>query len=131
MAGSSSSVGGAIFDNLETRNFIFQQICETVLFFEPYEEYGMKKNWLKLCLSLVLIAGFGFQSVLAEQGIVHTLIPTGSDYRADTLERFAQAAVQRDNNGIVDLLVLPITYGTDAYSTTNGERQKNLDLADG
>src|ERR1044071_9554116 len=77
MAGSSSSVGGAIFDNLETRNFIFQQICETVLFFEPYEEYGMKKNWLKLCLSLVLIAGFGFQSVLAEQGIVHTLIPTG------------------------------------------------------
>jgi len=38
--------------------------------------------------------------------------------------------VQRDTNGIVDLLVIPITYGTDAYSTTNGERQKNLTLAD-
>lgn len=91
----------------------------------------MKKNWLKLCLSLALITGFGFQSVRAEQGLVHTLIPTGSDYREDTLERFAQAAVQRDTNGIVDLLVLPITYGTDALNTTNGERQKNLTLADG
>jgi cyanophycinase len=91
----------------------------------------MKKYWLKICLSLALIAGLNFQFVLAEQGPVHTLIPTGSDYRADTLERFAQAAVQRDTNGIVDLLVLPITYGTDALNTTNGERQKNLTLADG
>src|SRR5258706_2008102 len=91
----------------------------------------MKKYWLKLCLSLALIAGLNFQFVQAEQGPVHTLIPTGSDYRADTLERFAQAAVQRDTNGVVDLLVLPITYGTDALNTTNGERQKNLTLADG
>src|SRR5260221_352635 len=91
----------------------------------------MKKYWLKLCLSLALIAGINFQFGQAEQGPVHTLIPTGSDYRADTLERFAQAAVQRDTNGVVDLLVLPITYGTDALNTTNGERQKNLTLADG
>src|SRR5258706_9911919 len=91
----------------------------------------MKKYWLKIGLSLALIAGLNFQFVQAEQGPVHTLIPTGSDYRADTLERFAQAAVQRDTNGIVDLLVLPITYGTDALNTTNGERQKNLTLADG
>jgi cyanophycinase len=76
-------------------------------------------------------AGFNFQIVQADQGTVHhILIPTGSDYRADTLQRFALAAAQRDTNGVVELLVLPITYGTDAYSTTNGERQKNLDLAD-
>src|SRR5689334_15211477 len=91
----------------------------------------MKKYWLKIGLSLALIVRLNFQFVQAEQGPVHTLIPTGSDYRADTLERFAQAAVQRDTNGIVDLLVLPITYGTDALNTTNGERQKNLTLADG
>ncbi len=91
----------------------------------------MKKHWLHLCLILILVAGFNIQIVQADQAIVHTLIPTGSDYRADTLQRFALAAAQRDTNGVVDLLVLPITYGTDAYSTTNGERQKNLDLADG
>jgi len=62
---------------------------------------------------------------------VHTLIPVGSDYTPETLQRFALAAAQRDTNGVVDLLVIPITYGTDAYSTTNGERQKNLTLADG
>jgi len=61
---------------------------------------------------------------------MHTYNPIGSSYGADTLQRFAQAAVQRDTNGIVDLLVIPITYGTDAYRTTNGERQKNLTLAD-
>src|SRR5690349_19231025 len=91
----------------------------------------MKKHWLKLCLMLFLIAGLNFQMVQADQNPLHILIPTGSDYRADTLQRFAMAAAQRDSNGVVDLLVLPISYGTDAYSTTNGERQKNLTLADG
>jgi cyanophycinase len=91
----------------------------------------MKKHWLHLCLILMFVAGFNFQIVQADSGPMHILIPTGSDYRADTLQRFALAAAQRDTNGLVDLLVLPITYGTDAYSTTNGERQKNLDLADG
>ena len=90
----------------------------------------MQKHWLRLCLMLVLIASFNFQSAQADQGPVHTLIPIGSDYRQDTLKRFALAAAQRDANGIVDLLVIPITYGTNAYSTTNGERQKNLTLAD-
>src|SRR5512133_1147786 len=80
----------------------------------------------------MFIAGFNFQTVQADQGTVHhILIPTGSDYIADTLQRFALAAAQRDTNSVVELLVLPITYGTDAYSTTNGERQKNLPLADG
>jgi len=90
----------------------------------------MKKHWLHFCCTFVLMASLNFQPVQADQGPVHTLIPIGSDYRSDTLQRFAQAAVQRDTNGVVDLLVLPITFGTDAFSTTNGERQKNLTLAE-
>ncbi|HSJ87483.1 MAG TPA: hypothetical protein VK909_09770, partial [Anaerolineales bacterium] len=90
----------------------------------------MKKQWLNLGLILILMTGLNTQIAQADQGVTHTLIPTGSDYRADTLQRFALAAAQRDTNGVVELLVLPITYGTDAYNITNGERQKNLDLAD-
>jgi cyanophycinase len=90
----------------------------------------MQKRWLHLCLVLLLIAGFHFQSVQAEAGILHTYIPTGSDYRTDTLQRFAQAAVQHDTNSVVEILVIPITFATDPYNISNGERQQNLTLAD-
>lgn len=59
-----------------------------------------------------------------------TLLPIGSGYEAATLERFARAAVERDSTGNVDLLVLPITFGLSADSTSPSERRKNLDLAD-
>jgi len=74
--------------------------------------------------------GFNSQTVQADTGILHTYIPTGSDYRADTLQRFAQAAVQHDINGVVDILVIPITFATDPFTISNGERQQNLTLAD-
>src|SRR5512147_3337591 len=90
----------------------------------------MNKRLAEWLLVLMLLAGLSYHTVQADQGPLHVLIPIGSDYRADSLQRFALAAAQRDTNGVVDLLVLPITYGTDAYNTTNGERQKNLDLAD-
>src|SRR6266487_5813146 len=90
----------------------------------------MRKHWLNLCLVLFLTAGFNFQSVQADAGILHTYIPIGSDYRADTLQRFAQAAVQHDTNGVVDVLVIPITFATDPFNISNGERQQNLTLAD-
>lgn len=88
------------------------------------EAKSLKKQRLKIGLVLVLIASLNFQAVQADQSPLHMFIPVGSDYRQDTLERFAQAAVQRDTNGIVDLLVMPITYGTDAYRTTNGESSR-------
>ena len=88
----------------------------------------MKKSWFTVCL--VLIVALNIQAVRADRTPMRTLNPIGSDYRSDTLQRFAQVAAGRDTNGIVDLLVIPITYGTDAYRTTNGERQKNLTLAD-
>jgi hypothetical protein len=59
-----------------------------------------------------------------------TLIPIGSGYSEHTLQRFAQAAVQRDSTGNVDLLVLPITFATNAFSITKKERTDNLSLAD-
>ncbi|MGE5073510.1 MAG: Type 1 glutamine amidotransferase-like domain-containing protein, partial [Anaerolineae bacterium] len=90
----------------------------------------MKRIRLVLCLILALATVLAFQPARADTGPVHTLVPIGSDYHSDTLQLFARAAAQRDTNGTVDLLVIPATYGTDAYSTTNGERQKNLSLAD-
>jgi cyanophycinase len=59
-----------------------------------------------------------------------TLLPIGSGYAAATLQRFAQAAVAQDTTGNVELLVLPITFGTNANSTSPSERRKNLDLAE-
>lgn len=59
-----------------------------------------------------------------------TLLPIGSGYSVETLQRFAQAAVEHDTTGNVDLLVLPITFGTSAETTSPSERRKNLDLAD-
>src|SRR6185503_18286283 len=90
----------------------------------------MRKRWLNVCLVLFFIAGFHFKSVQADAGNLHTYIPIGSDYRADTLQRFAQAAAQHDTNGIVDILVIPITFATDPFNISNGERQQNLTLAD-
>ncbi|MBV9791031.1 MAG: Type 1 glutamine amidotransferase-like domain-containing protein, partial [Chloroflexi bacterium] len=59
-----------------------------------------------------------------------TLIPIGAGYATSTLERFAQAAAQRDTSGTVYLLVLPITFATDAYTISSKERKENLTLAD-
>ncbi len=54
-----------------------------------------------------------------------TFVPIGSDYQPATLQRFARAAVAHDASGTVDLLVLPITFATDAYSITVEERAEN------
>ena len=90
----------------------------------------MKRHWLKLFLILLLLTGLHFQSVQAAVGTLHTYVPVGSGYSSTTLERFARAAVQRDTNGVVDILVIPITFATDPFDISNGERQQNLTLAD-
>lgn len=61
------------------------------------------------------------------------LVPIGSDYQSPTLERFAAAAAQvavARGDSTVDILVLPITYSLDAFTTSKSERKKNLTLAD-
>jgi cyanophycinase len=89
----------------------------------------MRKHWLNLCLILLLVAGLNTQSVQAEAGPLHTYVPIGSGYSTDTLQLFAREAVQHDTNGIVDILVIPITFATNPFNITNGERQQNLTLA--
>ncbi|HET9908764.1 MAG TPA: hypothetical protein VFQ23_19095, partial [Anaerolineales bacterium] len=69
----------------------------------------MKTNWFRFSLVLLLMMALNVQLVQADT-VVHTYVPIGSDYAADTLESFARSASQRDTNGVVDILVLPITY---------------------
>jgi cyanophycinase len=90
----------------------------------------MKRHLLQLCLIVLLIASFNFQSVQAEAGTVHTYVPIGSGYSSDTLQLFAREAVQQDTDGTVEILVIPITFATNAFNISNGERQQNLTLAD-
>src|SRR4030095_8087576 len=88
----------------------------------------MKRHWLRLYLTLLLFTSFNFQSVQA--ATVHTYVPIGSGYSTYTLQLFARQAVQQDTDGVVEILVIPITFGTDAFHISNGERQQNLTLAD-
>ncbi|HMD80300.1 MAG TPA: hypothetical protein VKE92_03265, partial [Anaerolineales bacterium] len=90
----------------------------------------MKRHWLQLCLILLLIASFTFQSVQADAGSLHTYVPIGSGYSSETLQLFAREAVQHDTDGTVEILVIPITFATNAFNISNGERQQNLTLAD-
>jgi cyanophycinase len=90
----------------------------------------MRTYWLNLCLILFLMTGLNFQSVQAAVSPLRTYVPIGSGYASDTLQLFARAAVQRDTNGSVDILVIPITFATNPFNITNGERQQNLTLAD-
>ena len=46
------------------------------------------------------------------------------------MQLFARAAAAQDTSGRVVLLVLPITYSLDAYTSSKSERKKNLTLAD-
>ena len=90
----------------------------------------MKRHWLKLFLILLLLTGLNFRSVQAEAGTVHTYVPIGSGYSSDTLRLFASQAAEHDTDGVVEILVIPITFATNAFHISNGERQQNLTLAD-
>ncbi len=74
-----------------------------------------------------LVAGQAGTAVADTSTVFVTI---GSDYQADTLQLFAREAAERDTNGTVHLLVLPITYSLSADGTTKSERKKNLTLAD-
>lgn len=90
----------------------------------------MRKHVLSILLFVMVLSLTPVQPALAGPPPVRTLIPIGSDYRPDTLGRFALAATQRDTSGVVDLLVLPITYASDAQEIKQSERDENMTLAD-
>ena len=62
---------------------------------------------------------------------ISTFVPIGAGYAADTLEQFAAEAAAVDASGDVSILVLPIAYGVDPLSMSNGLRNQNLTFADG
>src|SRR5947208_7722756 len=90
----------------------------------------MPRLFVSFVALLVLLAGLAVPAAGAPP-ITRTLVPIGSDYTEVTLQRFAREAAQRDTSGNVYILVLPITYATDAYSISAKERRDNLSLADG
>lgn len=90
----------------------------------------MKKHWFGLSLIFLLTVVPMIQPVHASPGASTTLFPIGSDYLESTLQRFAQAASAHDSNGTVEIVVLPTTYGTDAYTISKKDRTKNISLAD-
>ena len=78
--------------------------------------------------ALLLIVAIAPASTSA--ATVATFVPIGAGYAADTLQQFAAEAAEVDATGEVSILVLPITYGVDPLSMSNGLRNKNLSLAD-
>ena len=94
--------------------------------------FGMLRALAIVGSALALAAGSVGPAAAVDP--TRTLVPIGSDYQADTLELFAAAAAAHDaatdTNKRVVILVLPITYSLSATSSKNGERQKNLTLAD-
>ena len=90
----------------------------------------MPRRFVRLLSGLLLMAALNIQFAQAEDAIVKTYVPIGSGYSSDTLQLFARAAAEQDSDGLVNILVIPITFATDAFHITNGERQQNLTLAD-
>ncbi|HET9457305.1 MAG TPA: hypothetical protein VFO78_08185 [Candidatus Limnocylindrales bacterium] len=80
---------------------------------------------LALALAIATIA-----PVTAADATISTFVPIGSGYTAETLEQFAAEAAEVDDSGAVSILVVPITFATDAFRISNGERQQNLTLAE-
>ena len=68
--------------------------------------------------------------VLFADTTIPTFVPIGAGYEADTLKQFAAEAATVDDSGVVSILVLPIAYGVDPLSMSNGLRKTNLTLAD-
>ena len=85
---------------------------------------------IMLLMALTALLAAPTATVGGAPPVTRTFVPIGSGYGATTLQRFALAAAQQDKTGSIYLLVLPITYATDPYSISNGERNKNLTLAD-
>ncbi len=55
-----------------------------------------------------------------------TLIPIGASYQPATLAMFAERAVARNTDGVVEIRVILATYPTDADTITPNERAQNL-----
>jgi cyanophycinase len=89
----------------------------------------VRASLLRAASAAILVAGL-FGPASATAAAIPTFVPIGAGYTAETLEQFAAEAAAVDTSGVVSILVLPITYGVDPLSMSNGLRNKNLTLAD-
>jgi cyanophycinase len=86
---------------------------------------------LRLAVALALLLTSAGAPAHLSAATISTFVPIGAGYAADTLEQFAAEAAAVDASGQVSILVLPIAYGVDPLSMSNGLRNQNLTLADG
>jgi len=84
---------------------------------------------LRLGLAATLVMAI-LAPAASSAATIATFVPIGAGYTADTLEQFAAEAAEADASGEVSILVVPITFATDAFRISNGERKQNLTLAD-
>jgi cyanophycinase len=84
---------------------------------------------LRVGSAAILLAGL-LGPASATAATTPTFVPIGAGYTAETLQQFAAEAAAVDTSSEVSILVLPITYGVDPLSMSNGLRNKNLTLAD-
>jgi len=85
---------------------------------------------VRSALAGALLLTLAVSSSVMSADTTPTFVPIGAGYEADTLQQFAREAAQVDTSGEVSILVLPIAYGVDPLSMSNGLRNQNLTLAD-
>ena len=90
----------------------------------------IRPSALRSALAGALLLTVAVSPGLLSAATIPTFVPIGAGYEADTLEQFAREAAKVDLSGEVSILVLPIAYGVDPNSMSNGLRNQNLTLAD-
>jgi cyanophycinase len=97
----------------------------------PLPRLHIRTARVRAAVAAALLASLAVTPGLLSAATTPTFVPIGAGYEADTLEQFAAEAAEADTSGEVSILVLPIAYGVDPLSMSNGLRKTNLTLADG
>jgi cyanophycinase len=88
-----------------------------------------KAAWMGALIAVSALGLVALGSPRALAGVGTEFVPIGASYQDDTLAYFSLQAFERDTDQIVTIRVLPITYATNAFNITPGERADNLALA--
>ena len=91
----------------------------------------VRTSALRNALAAALLLSVAVAPGLLSAATTPTFVPIGAGYEDDTLRQFATEAAKADSSGDVSIVVLPIAYGVDPLSMSNGLRKTNLTLADG
>lgn len=97
----------------------------------PKPSANLRRALIRVSVGAILVLTTVLGPSVATGATIPTFVPIGAGYAADTLQQFAAEAAAVDTSGEVSILVLPITYGVDPLSMSNGLRTQNLKFADG